>query len=93
MTRSFLFSVTSISSNDQQTFEPLKELTCHNLADSIGIIGYVTESLSHCIRLGIWTYVFGFSSCPNQMCDFRSGTLEVGLWWQAQCHLLNISSR
>lgn len=46
MIHSFLFSVISISSNEQQTFEPLDELTCYIVwLMVLGIIGSVTESL------------------------------------------------
>ena len=45
MIHSFLFSASSISSNEQQTFEPLDELTCYIVWLMVsGIIGSVTES-------------------------------------------------
>lgn len=79
MTHSF-FSVISISFNEQQTFEPLKELTCHSLADSIGIIGFVTESLEQFSLVNTTLdWAFGHMYLGFHPAQIRCVTLEVGL--------------
>lgn len=75
-----MFSVISISSNEQQTFEPLKELTYHSLADSIGIIGFITESLEQfgLVKTAL-DWAFGHVYLGFHPAQIRCVTLEVGV--------------